>query len=117
MYINTRVRHYWSQVTNKQFYTLQPDGHLLETNNFTGNADQNYNFFTVDAGYTWEFAPGSFIYLVWKNAAEDFNQQVNENYFKNFSKTMSADESNNLSLKIIYFLDYLDFRKKFRKKK
>jgi hypothetical protein len=36
-------------------------------------------------------------------------------YFGNFSHTMEAPQNNTLSIKLIYYLDYLDF-KKWKKK-
>jgi len=112
----TRVRHYWSKVTYKEYFTLLQDGKLGENNAFSGDANQNYNTFTVDAVYTWQFAPGSFLNLVWKNNATTFDRLINDGYFKNFDNTVSSSQNNNLSIKIIYFLDYLDI-KKWRKKK
>lgn len=112
MNINTRIRHYWSKVNYKEFFTLQQDGSLQKNNSFNQNVNQNYNAFNIDAVFTWQYAPGSFINLVWKNAAYDFNRIVNNGYFKNFNNTMEADDNNNLSLKVIYFLDYLQLKKK-----
>ncbi len=111
MNINTRVRHYWSKVHYKEFFTLQQDGGLQKNNIFNDNVNQNYNAFNVDAVFTWQYAPGSFINLVWKNAAYDFNRIVDHGYLKNFNRTMEADDNNNLSLKVIYFLDYLQIKK------
>ena len=117
MSINTRIRHYWSEVHYKEFFTLQADGGLEKNNSFTGNVNQNYNAFNIDAVFTWQYAAGSFINLVWKNAAYDFNRDTNYGYFKNFDKTMQADDNNNLSLKVIYFLDYLQIKKWKRRDK
>jgi len=117
MSINTRVRHYWSEVHYKSFYTLQTDGNLAANNSFNQDVDQNYNAFNVDAVFTWQYAPGSFINIVWKNAAYDFNRTTDHGYFKNFDKTMQADDNNNLSLKVIYFLDYLQIKKWKKKNK
>lgn len=111
MNINTRVRHYWSKVHYKEFFTLQHDGGLMKNNSYNQDVNQNYNAFNIDAVFTWQYAPGSFINLVWKNAAYDFNRIVDHGYFKNFNKTMEADDNNNLSLKVIYFLDYLQIKK------
>ncbi|MBC7874123.1 MAG: carbohydrate binding family 9 domain-containing protein, partial [Ferruginibacter sp.] len=97
MNINTRIRHYWSKVDYKEFFTLLTDGGLAKNTTFTRNVNQNYNIFNIDAVYTWQFAPGSFINIVWKNSAEDFNRIVDHPYFKNFSNTMKADDNNNLS--------------------
>lgn len=41
---------------------------------------------------------------------------MNYSYFKNFERTLNEPQSNNLSIKIIYFLDYLDFKKWSKKK-
>lgn len=112
MNINIRVRHYWIKVDYDKFYTLKIDQQLAENNTFIQSVDQNYNAFNVDAVFTWQYAPGSFINLVWKNAAQDFNRIVGDGYFKNFGNTMKADDNNNLSLKVIYFLDYLQLKKK-----
>lgn len=116
MNINTRVRHYWSQVHYDSYYTLEEDGSLAPNNSFSGNADYNINFFNIDMVYTWQFAPGSFLNVVWKNAAISGNQDVTGNYFKNIGQTMREDDNNNFSLKVIYFLDYLTLRKQMRKK-
>ncbi len=115
MNITTRVRHYWSRVDYDQLYALQDDGSLLEVPNDPKEANQNYNFFTIDAVYTWQFAPGSFIYIVWKNAAENYNSFFDKGYLKNFNNTMKTEDNNNLSLKVIYFLDYFQFRKGMKK--
>jgi len=112
MNINTRIRHYWSKVTYKEFFTLLQDGGLQKNTAFNQNVNQNYNAFNIDAVFTWQYAPGSFINLVWKNAAYDFNRIADHGYFRNFNNTMNADDNNNLSLKVIYFLDYLQLKKK-----
>jgi len=117
MNINTRVRHYWSRVEYRQFFTLLENGELGTNTTYTSNRNQNLNFFNIDMVYTWQFAPGSFINIVWKNSVQDFNQVVSRGYFKNFGQTMEADENNNLSFKIIYFLDYLQLKKLNKKKK
>ena len=110
MGITCRARHYLSSVDNKDFYLLQHDGSLLANPGFHPDANQNVNYFNVDMVYTWEFAPGSFLNIVWKNAAQDFNNKVEKQYFKNLSNTISQNSNNNLSLKVIYFLDYLKLK-------
>ena len=111
MSINTSIRHYWSEVSYQKFFLLQADGTLSPTT-YTGNVNQNYNVFNVDAVYTWQFAPGSFINIVWKNSLPngDFNQVTTYDYFKNFSNTLDLAHENNLSFKVIYFLDYLQLK-------
>lgn len=112
MGITFRARHYLSTVDNKEFYFLQPDGKLKANPTFINGVNQNFNLFNIDMVYTWQFAPGSFINIVWKNAVEDFDGYIQRSYFKNFDRTMKADDNNNISLKVIYFLDYLQLKKK-----
>jgi hypothetical protein len=68
--------------------------------------------FNIDAVYTWQFAPGSFINIVWKDESYLSNADIQKGYFKNFNKTIGEPQNNNLSFKIIYFLDYLNLQKK-----
>jgi Domain of unknown function (DUF5916)/Carbohydrate family 9 binding domain-like len=111
--ITLRARHYWSKVTVRQLYDLQTDGTLKPTrhNNVT-IAHQNYNIFNIDAVYTWQFAPGSFVNIVWKEEGSSFDQEIGYLYFKNLDHTLSAPQNNNLSVKVIYYLDYLSFKKR-----
>jgi hypothetical protein len=40
------------------------------------------------------------------------NDEYSRNtYFKNFDHTISAPQNNNFSIKVIYYLDYVDFKK------
>jgi len=111
--ITFRARHYWSQVKQKELYDLQPDGKLIPTVHPDVSIQHiNYNIFNIDATYTWQFAPGSFINIVWKNQANTNDADIRYGYWKNLSNTMDADQNNNLSFKIIYFIDYLKFKKK-----
>ncbi len=62
--------------------------------------------------YIWEFAQGSFLNVAWKNAANQFNQNVDYLYYDNLKNILSASPQNSLSVKLIYYLDYLTLRKK-----
>ncbi|MGB5008175.1 MAG: DUF5916 domain-containing protein [Ferruginibacter sp.] len=116
MGLTVRARHYWSKVNPQQFYELDVNGKLqAPANPFTGNANQNYNYLSVDMVYNWQFAQGSFLSIVWKDIGESFNRQFEKNYVKNLGNTISGDQFNSLSLRVIYFLDYLTVRKKFSK--
>ena len=109
MGINFRARHYWSKVLNETYYWLQTDG-TQTAYTPTQNGDYNFNTFNVDMTYTWQFALGSFININWKNYEEYQNMQLG--YLKNLGNTLASPQSNNISLKIIYFLDYLNLSKR-----
>jgi Domain of unknown function (DUF5916) len=117
MGLTLRTRHYWSKVTPRQFYELNTEGDLVTPAvPYTKNRNQNYNYFTVDMVYTWQFAQGSFINVVWKDIGENFSRTFEKDYFKNAANTISGDQFTSLSLRVIYFLDYLTFRKKIKNK-
>jgi hypothetical protein len=112
MWLTLRIRHYWSKVKYTDFMNLKPDGNV-ESIAYTGrNPDINVNLFNVDMNYTWQFAPGSFINLTWKTASEMYDQLVMERYYRNLRKAVDAPSFSSLSLKVIYFLDYLNLQKK-----
>lgn len=119
MGLATDVRHYWSEVKYKEFFDLLANGKLQTNNSFTGNVHQNYNTFNMETAFTWEFAPGSFMYIVWKNFNDfdhAFDRKIGQGYTKNLSNTLDVGHVNNLSLRVVYFLDYLQL-KNLKKKK
>jgi hypothetical protein len=110
MNFTIRLRHYWSNVVYHHFYDVKPDGYWTERI-FAPGHDFNFNTFNVDMFYTWDFLPGSRITLSWKNAlGADVYLDENEyrTYFKNFNKTFDSPHSNELSLKVVYYIDYLN---------
>ncbi len=117
MGLTLRARHYWSKVNPQQFYELDTYGKLqTPTNPFTKNVRQNYNYLSVDMVYNWQFAQGSFFSVVWKDIGESFNREFEKSYTKNLGNTLSGDQFNSLSVRVIYFLDYLTMKRKLKKK-
>ncbi len=108
-------RHYWSKVKSKEFFSLNDNGTLSKTNAPAEIQHQNYNNFYINAVYTWQFAPGSFLNIVWKDESSTFNRDIDYHYFRNFDRTLGSPQNHNLSVKVIYFLDYLDLKKWRRK--
>lgn len=111
MGLTFRARHYSSVVNNKEFFALNPDGSLSKRPDITQNLDRNVNYFNIDMVYTWQFAPGSFLNVVWKNATVHSSDNAKVAYLENLQNTLQSDQNNNLSLKVIYFLDYLTLKK------
>jgi hypothetical protein len=113
-----RARHYWSKVEPVQFYELDKFGDLqTPIAAFTQNVKQNYNYLSVDAVYNWQFAQGSFFSIVWKDIGESFNREFEKNYVNNLGNTIRGDQFNSLSVRVIYFLDYLTVKDRLRKKR
>lgn len=109
--LRLRARHYWSGVANNQYYILQKDGSLIENETFSGNKDQNYNAFTVDMIFRWIFAPGSELSLAWKAISYSNEDKVVYNFSNNLQKAW-INQTNSLSLKVLYYIDYNNLIKK-----
>ncbi len=106
------LRHYWQKGEYTDYFLLDHDGRLNGDLNFSGNHDYNYNSFNIDLVFGWEFSPGSLINVVWKNAIQNEENQYVVSYFKNFDRMISSPQINNLSLKILYYIDYQMLKKK-----
>jgi hypothetical protein len=114
MSLTTRVRHYWSKAAYNKFYGLTKEGRL-GADDYTGNHDINFNAFNVDMVYSWWFAPGSEISITWKNSILDGKNTVLPRYFENLSNTITSPQTNSLSVKLIYYIDYLTLKNRFIK--
>ncbi len=113
-YVTFRLRHYWSIVENTNFYNLKNDGYWTERP-FINNSNLNSNVFNIDMFYTWDFLPGSRLTLGWKNALGNnvtIDPYSYKNYTKNLDQSLSNPHSNEVSVKLVYFLDYLSLKRK-----
>lgn len=116
MGITLRTRHSWTKLNVRQLYELDELGNLITPAvNYTENVDQNFNFFSTDLVYSWQFAQGSFLTLVWKDFAGTNSNFFEKNYSTNFDKIVKDDQYKSFSLKVIYFIDYLTAKRKLRK--
>lgn len=112
MGLSMRVRHYWSKLKNDHLKSLSRNGTLMDIAAMSVNADYNVNYFNIDMVYNWEFNPGSFFTITWKNAIGTSDDRVNDSYYQNLNSTLlHSNQLNTLSFKLIYFLDYLDIKR------
>lgn len=109
------LRHYWSRVKYEdQYYFLNPNGSLSETELDFAKDDINYNAFTIDMVFKWNFAPGSWLTFVWKNIVDADGEMIN-NYFDNVENMFQESQINSVSLKLLYYIDYQMLTKSFNR--
>lgn len=121
--ITLRLRHYWSKVNYNRFFMLNNDGTLSpeQINETSANGEHkyntNFNAFSIDMVYRWIFSPASELNLVWKNNIFTEDSQSSIAFSQNLDNTLRADQYNSISLRIVYFLDYLQIQQLLQKKK
>ena len=120
--ITFRLRHYWSRVDYDEFFFLEENGRLSPADIVSTNDDgvsfynTNFNAFSIDMVYRWIFSPASEINIVWKNNIFTSNSDVTIDYLNNLQRTLVTDQLNSLSIRVVYFIDYLMIRKFAREK-
>ena len=111
MDFSIKLRYHLDQVENLEFKTLESDGYLYDSK-YVGEHNINYTTWTSDIAFNWWFAPGSQMSLVWKNAIEDQTNYLRNHWIDNVEESFNLAQQNSLSLKVIYYLDYLYLKKK-----
>lgn len=113
MNFNLSVRHYWSYANYHQYYSLQNDGTLAPTTSFTGNRNNNFNTWNLDLSYSWWFAPGSQLSVLYRNNAFNFENDIQKDFGSNLKKvTNHSNLDHILSVSIRYFIDYNSLKPK-----
>ena len=113
MTINLTARYYWSYSKNHDFFTLQNDGYLTPNSIYNLNKNRNFNSWNFDLSYSWWFAPGSEISILYRNYGLKRDNAVEKDISKNLKNIFNSDLTNVLSVSIRYFIDYNVVKNKF----
>ena len=112
MNFNLSLRHYLSYATYNQYYSLKNDGTLMPTSNFTQNSNSNFNAWNLDLSYSWWFAPGSQISILYRNNAALFENEFKRDLGSNLRNVIDKEALNHVfSVSVRYFIDYNSFKK------
>ena len=99
-------RHYWAPISyGDQFYSLQEDG-TLENTTYEDNEDVNFNIWNMDLSYSWQFAPGSNIVLLYRNSIAKEDQLSDLPFADNINNLLQEGMNHMVSLRLTYFLDF-----------
>lgn len=122
--LSFRLRHYWITLKHKEYFDLNVDG-TLSSSDYSEPHDFSYNIFNIDTQYIWNFAPGSEIRLVWKNAISAYHecevvnsivQPMEDNFGSNFGQLIRTPATNSFSVKLLYYIDYQMIKKAISQK-
>ncbi len=111
MSLSVRGRHYTSAARYQRFFELL-EGGARRASDYRRNRDVAFDAFNIDAVFSWWFAPGSEVSVVWKDAIATTRRAdaATPLYFENLQSTLNAPQNNSLSVKVLYYLDYLTVR-------
>lgn len=118
MNMRIRARHYWNKLANTNMYDVKSDGYWTERyDRRPSDYDVNYNTFSLDVFYTWDFRLGSRIIVGWKNwLGRDFEYRVDGKdhrmYTSNLGEVFDNPHGNEFTVRFIYYLDYLQLKRK-----
>lgn len=113
MALNLDVRYYWSYSENHEFFTLQDDGYLAPNPTYNLNRNRNYNSWNFDLSYSWWFAPGSQIYILYRNYGLEDTRLVEKDLSTNLKNIFDSNLTNIFSISIRYYIDYNVVKNKF----
>lgn len=109
MNFNLSLRHYWSYAIYDSVFNLQEDGSLLLNPSYSTNHDENFNTWNLDLSYSWWFAPGSQISVLYRNNAliDDSGSIVDKDFGSNINNLVNNKNLDHIfSISIRYFIDY-----------
>jgi Domain of unknown function (DUF5916)/Carbohydrate family 9 binding domain-like len=107
MNFNLALIHYWSYSENKNFLLLEQSGDLTDYLALVPNQNKDFSNWNVDLSYSWWFAPGSQLSVLYRNSASNFSEEINKDYKDNFTNLLRNDVlSHTFSISLKYFIDY-----------
>lgn len=107
-----RFRHYRSTLKYHEYFDLLDDGEL-SPRSFNEDFSQVFNAFNIDAVLTWRFLPGSEVNLTWKNAIHEGGEDPGRSYLDDLKSWSDFEQSNTISLKLLYYVDAWDLKHHF----
>ena len=107
MSFNLSIRHYWSFAENNEFLSLQENGELLSNPNYLENKNTSFDSWNLDLAYSWWFAPGSQVSILYRNNASIYENEFSKNFSTNVKSLLNQDKLNHIfSISVRYFIDY-----------
>lgn len=117
MTLNLSVRQYWSYAENKDILQLEQNGTLTPYPEYTDNKNSSFYSWNADLSYSWWFAPGSQVSVLYRNNADNFERIIDKRFKDNVTALLNNDALKHVfSISVKYFIDYNAVKNKFRKR-
>ena len=117
--LNLSFRHFWSTANfaENSYSELIERGKLKAIDYKVTNAndpDANFNIWNLDLSYRWQFAPGSEAVLLYRNSIFNEDKLSNLNFEESLDNLFDRPARHNVSLRVVYFIDYNKVKNLFR---
>ena len=113
MNFDLAVRQYWSYAENKNFLSLEQNGRLVDYPNYNINKNSSFYSWNFDLSYSWWFAPGSQVSVLYRNNAANFEENINKNFGENLTNLLNNEALKHaFSISVKYFIDYNSLKQK-----
>ncbi|WP_264532337.1 carbohydrate binding family 9 domain-containing protein [Flavobacterium sp. N502540] len=117
MTINLAVRQYWSYAENKDILELQQNGTLTPYSQYTKNKNSSFYSWNTDLSYSWWFAPGSQLSVLYRNNGVNFERIINKDFKHNITDLLNNQALKHIfSVSVKYFIDYNGVKNKIRRR-
>ncbi|KAF2329376.1 DUF5916 domain-containing protein [Flavobacterium daemonense] len=117
MTFNLSVRQYWSYAENLDILQLEQDGTLTPYPEYTDNKNSSFYSWNADLSYSWWFAPGSQVSVLYRNNADNFERVIDKQFKDNVTALLNNDALKHVfSVSVKYFIDYNAVKNKIRKR-
>ena len=109
--LSIAFRYVWSTVKyHNQFYNLEKDGSLTSSS-YQGQHNINYNNWNLDLNYIWQINPASQFLIFYRNNMFHRNKNAHLNFVENLQELLEQNNRHTFSVKLTYFVDYLDIKR------
>ena len=93
MNFGLKLRNYWSFSENTSYHKLLENGYV-EDYAYTDNANQNLNLWNFDLSYSWWFAAGSQMSVLYRNSSAIFDNEINKDLIYNNKRVFNHEQLN-----------------------
>ncbi len=113
--LSLRVSHINSKVEYAGSFILDSDG-IPQPADFELEP-LDFNMLNSYLIYQLEIAPGSFLSLTWKNELLKTDSELADTYFQSLKETVNDNPNNNLSVRLILYLNYFTLKNRITDRK
>lgn len=98
-------------------YELNPNGRISINDNLPksileDNPDVNFNTWNVDLNYVWQFAPGSFLTVLYRQQLFQNNDFAAQNMSQSLQGLFDQNFQHTISIRLQYFIDINETKNK-----